>query len=431
MKFITEKEQIKPGLIIFRRGDVGHDQFYCRVRIQNEDRYKTISLKTSDRQTARDRAMDQDADIRFRVKHDVPVFNRPFSQVAEEYADAQQRRANAGEVSQARAMNVKNKVNGPLNTYVGSTQIHLVSQERWSEYPLWRRENGVGRRKGIISDSTIRIEMSIFAAIMNYAVSKRYVPAHHRFEGVPKLKSARRDEFTLEEYRTLHTTGRKWMKEATTPQGVWYRQMCYNFILIMCNTGMRPPEAKNLRWRDITMTKDKDGTDILVIYVQGKGKSRQLIAPKSVGDYLERVRALSKATKPDDAVFTIINGKPAVWLYRDTVEELLKYASLRDGPSGIPRTTYCFRHTYATFRLSAGVDVYILAQQMGTSVKMIEQHYGHVNTIKHADRVLMGIGGWDAMHTEMDAEFAKQEARAKSVQAIKTKQSVKPRRSKR
>jgi integrase len=49
------------------------------------------------------------------------------------------------------------------------------------------------------------------------------------------------------------------MKEATTPQGIWYRQMCCNFILIMCNTGMRPPEAKNLRWRDITKAKDKDG----------------------------------------------------------------------------------------------------------------------------------------------------------------------------
>jgi integrase len=431
MKFITDKEQIKAGLIIFRRGDVEHDQFYCRVRIQNEDRYKTISLKTSDRQTARDRAMDQDADIRFRVKHDVPVFNRPFSDVAAEYAAMQQRRANAGEVSQARAMNVKNKVDGPLNAYVGSAQVHLISQDRWSEYPLWRRENGVGRRKGIISDSTIRIEMSIFAAIMNYAISKKYVPASQRFEGMPKLKSARRDEFTLEEYRKLHSTGRKWMKEATTPQGVWYRQMCYNFLLIMCNTGMRPPEAKNLRWKDITKAKDKDGTDILVIYVSGKGKTRKLIAPKSVGDYLERVRSLSKATKPDDAVFTIINGKPAVWLYRDTVEELLKYAELRDGPSGIPRTTYCFRHTYATFRLSAGVDVYILAQQMGTSVKMIEQHYGHVNTIKHADRVLMGIGGWDAMHTEMDAEIDKREATAKAAQSIKAKQPTKPTRTKR
>ena len=431
MSFILDKEQIKPGLIIFRRGDVGHDNYYCRIRIQNEDRYKTISLRTADRQTARDRAMDEYADIRFRLKHDVPVFNRPFSQVAQEYAEAQQRRANAGEVSQARARNVKSKIDGPLNAYVGSTQIHLITQDRWSEYPLWRRENGKGRRNSLISDSTIRIEMSIFAAIMNYAISKRYVPAHHRFEGMPKLKSNRRDEFTLEEYRKLHTKGRQWMREATTPQGIWYRQICYNFILIMCNTGMRPPEAKNLRWRDITTAKDKDGREILVIYVRGKGKERKLIAPTSVSTYLDRVRELSKATKPDDPVFTIINGKPAKWLYRDTVEELLKYADLRDGPSGIPRTTYCFRHTYATLRLSAGVDVYILAQQMGTSVKMIEQHYGHVNTIKHADRVLMGIGGWDAMHAEMNAEIDELEAKAKEVQSIKAKQTGKPRRPKR
>ena len=431
MRFIIDKEQVKKGLIIFRRGDVAHDEFYCRVRIKNEDRYKTISLHTSDRQTARDLALEADSDIRNRLKYDVPVFNRTFAQVAEEYAKTQQRRANVGEVSQARAKNVQNKIDGPLKAYVGSTQIHLVGQDRWAEYPLWRRENGLGRRNGVISDATIRIEMSIFAAIMRYAISKKYVPASNRFEGMPKLKSARRDEFTLEEYRKLHSAGRKWMKEATTPQGVWYRQMCYNFILIMCNTGMRPPEAKNLRWRDITKAKDKDGQEILVIYVHGKGKERNLIAPKSVGDYLDRVRQLSKATNPDDHVFTIINGKPAVWLYRDTVEELLKYAKLREGPSGIPRTTYCFRHTYATFRLSAGVDVYILAQQMGTSVKMIEQHYGHVNTIKHADRVLMGIGGWDNMHAEMNAEIDQLEAKAKAIQSIKTKQPAKPPRSKR
>jgi integrase len=431
MRFIIDKEQVKKGLIIFRRGDVAHDEFYCRVRIKNEDRYKTISLRTSDRQTARDLALEADSDIRNRLKYDVPVFNRTFAQVAEEYAKTQQRRANVGEVSQARAKNVQNKIDGPLKAYVGSTQIHLVGQDRWAEYPLWRRENGLGRRNGVISDATIRIEMSIFAAIMRYAISKKYVPASNRFEGMPKLKSARRDEFTLEEYRKLHSAGRKWMKEATTPQGVWYRQMCYNFILIMCNTGMRPPEAKNLRWRDITKAKDKDGQEILVIYVHGKGKERNLIAPKSVGDYLDRVRQLSKATNPDDHVFTIINGKPAVWLYRDTVEELLKYAKLREGPSGIPRTTYCFRHTYATFRLSAGVDVYILAQQMGTSVKMIEQHYGHVNTIKHADRVLMGIGGWDNMHAEMNAEIDQLEAKAKAIQSIKAKQPAKPPRSKR
>jgi hypothetical protein len=42
------------------------------------DRYKTVSLKTTDIDLARERAFDQDADIRFRLKHDVPVFNHPF-----------------------------------------------------------------------------------------------------------------------------------------------------------------------------------------------------------------------------------------------------------------------------------------------------------------------------------------------------------------
>jgi hypothetical protein len=66
-----------------------------------------------------------------------------------------------------------------------------------------------GYPRPFISDSTIRFEMSIFGAIMNYAVKKRYVPASQRFDERPKLKTMRRDEFTLEEYRKLHTVGRK------------------------------------------------------------------------------------------------------------------------------------------------------------------------------------------------------------------------------
>jgi integrase len=94
-------------------------------------------------------------------------------------------------------------------------------------------------------------------------------------------------------------------------------------------------------------------------------------------------------------VFSTIDGKPAKTLYESLIIDLLTKAGLRKGACGTDRTTYSFRHTYATFRLSEGVDVYFLAEQMGTSVKMIEDHYGHVNTIKHADRVLQGIGGWD------------------------------------
>ena len=152
--------------------------------------------------------------------------------------------------------------------------------------------------------------------------------------------------------------------------------------------------------------------------MQGKGKYRNLVAPSSVGDYLERIRAISNATGQDDRVFTTITGEPNKSLYDDLIGNLLTECGLRIGPSGIPRSNYCFRHTYATFRLAAGIDVYFLAEQMGTSVQMIEEHYGHVNTIKHADRVLQGMGGWDVSDLEGGPQAA---ADAKAVKAAATR----------
>jgi integrase len=306
MAFVTDKSELKPGLILFRRGDVEHRMWYCRMKMPKADRYKTVSLKTTDIDVARDRAFDQDADIRFRLKHDVPVFNHPFREVGREYLLTQEARAKRGEISAARPKKVRAVIEGALDRYVGSTQVHLVGDELWGGYPAWRRENGAGRHKrngvrevsddmaqafadkeaerrtkvqqtlGIrvltpievkpseermvpyISDSTIRFEMSIFGAVMNYAIKKRYVPASQRFDERPKLKSMRRDEFTLEEYRKLHTVGRKWIAEADKPSSVWYRTITYNMILIACNTGMRPAEMKNLRWRDIMPAKDRE-----------------------------------------------------------------------------------------------------------------------------------------------------------------------------
>src|SRR5208282_2476133 len=87
MAFLTDIQELKPGVIIFRRTDVKHRNWYCRIKIPKEDRYKTISLKTDDVREASDKAFDNDADIRFRVKHEVPIFDKSFADVAQEYVD--------------------------------------------------------------------------------------------------------------------------------------------------------------------------------------------------------------------------------------------------------------------------------------------------------------------------------------------------------
>ncbi|HEX3954512.1 MAG TPA: hypothetical protein VHW90_13115 [Stellaceae bacterium] len=233
MAFLTDKEELKPGLVIFRRTDVQHRNWYCRVKIPKSDRYKMLSLKTADKSAAREQAFDHDADLRFRLKHDVPIFNRSFSQIAKEYVEHQKRRAATGQVSDARWRKCESVIRARLDLYVGSTQVHLIGQDRWDDYPTWRRETSKGRLREQVSDATIRFEMSIFGAVMNFAAKKRYIRADQQFHGRPALAKMRRDAFAPEEYRKLHTVGRSWLKAAGRPSSVWYRTVAYNFLLIV------------------------------------------------------------------------------------------------------------------------------------------------------------------------------------------------------
>jgi len=396
MAFLVDVQELKSGLIIFRRGDVQHRRWYCRIKLPKSDRYKTVSLRTSDIDAAKERAFDEDADVRFRLKHEVPVFNRPFSQIAKAWLALQKERAEAGQITPRRYSIVDTVIRSALNPYVGTVQINLVGHDRWTDYPLWRKKNGRGAN-GMISDATIAFEMSIFRSIMLYAVARKYVPESHAFKAKVALKTVRREEFASEEYRKLHTFGRSWMKRARTSRGKWYRAVTYNVVLIMCNTGMRPAEAKNLRWRDVSIKTDSQGRRFVILQVRGKDKFRSLVAASTVADYLERVRDIAKATEPDDFVFTSLEGKQLSKLYAETLESLLTESRLLHSASGARRSPYCFRHTYATFRLMEGVDIYFLAKQMGTSVQMIENHYGHINPVKNAERILQGLPGWEPM----------------------------------
>jgi len=51
------------------------------------------------------------------------------------------------------------------------------------------------------------------------------------------------------------------------------------------------------------------------------------------------------------------------------------------------RTIYSLRHSYATFRLEEVVSVHILAKNMGTSTKMIGEHYGHTVNRTNAEEL--------------------------------------------
>jgi integrase len=65
--------------------------------------------------------------------------------------------------------------------------------------------------------------------------------------------------------------------------------------------------------------------------------------------------------------------------------------------------------------------VYFLSTQMGTSVQMIEDHYGHVVPVKNAERILQGLPGWEpiAAMPQVAAETGRVNADAPKTQAAK------------
>jgi integrase len=49
----------------------------------------------------------------------------------------------------------------------------------------------------------------------------------------------------------------------------------------------------------------------------------------------------------------------------------------RGGALSLPKP-YVLRHTFATWALEAGFDTFELARLMGTSLAIIDKHYGHL-----------------------------------------------------
>ena len=63
------------------------------------------------------------------------------------------------------------------------------------------------------------------------------------------------------------------------------------------------------------------------------------------------------------------------------------------------RSLYSLRHYYATQRLLEGIPIHDLAEQMGTSVKMITDHYSHLTPLMKAKQfagVVDGVAGGEA-----------------------------------
>ncbi|TAF38046.1 MAG: integrase [Alphaproteobacteria bacterium] len=136
----------------------------------------------------------------------------------------------------------------------------------------------------------------------------------------------------------------------------------------------------------------------MVLTVSGKTGKREVVSASSeIKKYLKRIHDLrieelttedkpKPKLDPESLVFCHKDGTE-IGTFKKSFAALLKSARVERDTHGQVRTLYSLRHTYATFRLQNGVNHFTLATNMGTSVAMLEQYYGHTSNIASADEL--------------------------------------------
>jgi integrase len=145
-------------------------------------------------------------------------------------------------------------------------------------------------------------------------------------------------------------------------------------VVFLVGTGVRPGEAFGAEWRDV----DLERRMLMVRRAFAKGRLKQY--GKTTGsrravplrarvvaslELLENRRGIVFPA-PGGGRIEINNWRSRQWA------PALEAAGVKH------RRIYDLRHTYATWSLAAGVDIFTLARRMGTSVKMIDRTYGHL-----------------------------------------------------
>ena len=240
--------------------------------------------------------------------------------------------------------------------------------------------------------NTLKREANVLRGIFKFAVRRGYL----KTGDVPKLElgkgtKGKRPAFTREQYhQLLLVSEQRIMEVAKDPKHRYQRFLLHHFITIAVETGMRTKELFNLNWGHIEGLKLRLDRSIgekqdVYILAYGKGKEPQRMVPTDDAfhafEYLwdEFKDRHGRPPYDDDPVFSAYDGK-RLGSMKKSLNGLLEAADLKQDSVGRTFSAYCFRHSYATWQLQKDppMDIYTLAINMRTSVKMIENYYSDV-----------------------------------------------------
>lgn len=423
VRHTQDERELKDGaILLYRRTDVAKPIWQCRIKFPDEP-YIRRSLKTRNENEAVRKAEKLYDDLRFRRERGMPLNSPAMPYAIDKYLDWLAKEVEYGNASNKK-LSDQRKFSRYIREFFEGKRVDQITERDIELYRDWRRNywiSGPGSkekyreyvRDGRVirgkkptprppSASTLVSEDALLRAVFDRALRNGWVNG----EQIPQIKSERpkanrRPDFTEAEIQKLLTLAKQRVGEAQNDRIRHARGMLECFVGLMAFTGMRPFEAMKLKWRDIEVFKTPQGKHATRISVSGKKKKRRLVGRDDVSGYVfqlskvwleSRGLDIDEGHEPDEDanVFCSEDGAP-VKSFKKGFKNLLDAAGLRCDADGNERDPYSFRHYYATQRILAGVSVYVVAENMGTSVPMIEKHYGHLKPELAADELTREI----------------------------------------
>jgi len=256
-----------------------------------------------------------------------------------------------------------------LNKFFGNKLAHQITREAIEAYQNKRLDDGV-------VGGTVNREVACLKTIFNKAVDWKLV----------KFSPARKIKMLKEPPPIVRYLSEQELPKLLKACEISEAKGLYPIVFVGLNTGMRLGEILNLKWRDI------DFINGFIHVEKAKGEKRRDIP---LTTELTKVLKFGIKVENTEYVFCDENGKP----FRN-INRSWKTAKRRAGIKNF--RFHDLRHTFASYLVMGGVDLYMVSELLGHSSVEVTKRYAHLSPKykKRAMEVLSKIV--TAMDTSMD-----------------------------
>jgi integrase len=395
--------------------------YYARYKISNKklsgnQRYVTESLKTEDLRYAIEKARTRYAEITVLETQGKAIKSDTVAQEIDrffaEYLAGVQNKISM--YSPNVLQHYKKGLVRLWKSYVGQIPLKNINHDHMAGYESWRQnffkqkiEQGKtlhGNSKEKASARTIELEVNQFKAFLRWASSRgKYTGSALDFTYKTDGTTNKRSAFTTSQWTKLTGFMRRNAFLEVGLRGndsrlIRHRHMLKAYVLFMKNTGLRPGEARNLRWSDVEF-RDSDQEEkrlvrITVLKGHSKVKKSSVVignegAFNAISDWLNYRKKIENFTSSSDLIWCDNDGV-LIKDFREGFNTLIKSAGVDLDAAGNKLTIYSLRHTYITEQLKAGVAIYSIASNCNTSVAMIETYYSDARSKDFEDALTSG-----------------------------------------